>query len=1289
MGKIIVNLASVTLLLFAFFTNAQEPERIFIPDTSKKVSGKTVDDFKPIKNEPRLSNSTSRSGDLSALSSFTNLQVNNNNGALTGARFTQTTSSIVAFGNNVVVSYADAGSNTFVNNKFTGFAYSTDGGATFTDGGELPTTVVGDGGLSVLARNNTTGRIYLLTTSFSTGRALVFRSDNNGVNWLSPVAGTPGTISDSRPWITVDNFAGSGNGNVYLISKRFGSGGFPLGVFFYRSIDHGATFGPGGGIPITPVAHNGSFVTVGPDHSVYAFWSENNLIRMRKSTNQGVSFGTAVTVASGIVGFDLGLTGVRQGTITSAPFRANTYPQAVINPVSGHIYLTYANVGTAPDKADIFFVMSTDGGATWSSPARVNDDLTNTDQWVPTIAVTPDGLNLGIFYNSRQDDPANNNLFRYYSRVATISGSTVTFTPSTLVSLVPSLPEFGRDPVVNTLFMVDYTQAVATSDGFFVTWTDNRDDYTPGLPRKDPNIYFARFPATGPPPTPYLLSGNASITSGDGIIDAGECNQINLSVSNIGSGDATGISAVLASSTPGITVSQNSSAYPDIAKNTTGTNTTPFTICTGEGFECGSSILLTLTLTYEGGSVVLNFSLPTGALSSPLAFHNNTSTPLADLATTNIPITVSGINGNIGKVILSLHVTHTFVGDLDISLISPDGTIVELSTNNGSSGDNYGSSCSSRTIFDDDASVFIYSVAAPFAGTFKPEGLLSSFAGKSGSSVNGPWILRIVDEVGQDVGNFNCATLTITPVECAGSLSVTINQAAGQADPTSTSPINFTAIFSEAVTGFTSSDVTLGGTAGATTVEITEVAPNNGTTYNIAVSGMTSNGTVIATIPANVALSSGNVANTASSSTDNTVTYVASSNTCPVANTQSVTVSEGNSVNFQLQAVDADEDPLQYSVTQAPLHGTVVLQTQTGAASYTPTAGYCGPDEFRFRVYDGECYSGEATVTIVMNCNECPVASPLNITVEKNNAINFQLPAADADGDALQFSIVTAPSHGQVVLNAQTGTATYTPTTGYTGPDQFTYKVSDGKCEDEATVSITIITCPDGKGYWKNNPDSWPEGSTPMLLGTQSYTKTELLEILNMPVGIGQKADASIMLAHQLIVAKLNVLNGAVTPDPVADSIVAADILIGNNRIPMRVRPNTPLGQRMVANAAFLESYNSGLLTEACNPVTEPLTSGKKQISLQEISQTIKAFEVKVYPNPSGSYFNIMINSNDAKVRVVLQVFDQYGRLIEAKNSVSNGSTVRLGDLYRPGVYYVRVIQSKQHKEMKLIKLSD
>jgi hypothetical protein len=99
--------------------------------------------------------------------------------------------------------------------------------------------------------------------------------------------------------------------------------------------------------------------------------------------------------------------------------------------------------------------------------------------------------------------------------------------------------------------------------------------------------------------------------------------------------------------------------------------------------------------------------------------------------------------------------------------------------------------------------------------------------------------------------------------------SVTINQAAGQADPTGTSPVNFTVTFSEPVNGFTGADVALSGTAGPTTATVT----GSGASYTVAVSGMTSHGTVIASIPANVAQDAAGNLNTASTSTDNVVTY--------------------------------------------------------------------------------------------------------------------------------------------------------------------------------------------------------------------------------------------------------------------------------------------------------------------------------------------------------------------------------------------------------------------------------
>ncbi|MDA1304521.1 MAG: DNRLRE domain-containing protein [Nitrospirae bacterium] len=112
-------------------------------------------------------------------------------------------------------------------------------------------------------------------------------------------------------------------------------------------------------------------------------------------------------------------------------------------------------------------------------------------------------------------------------------------------------------------------------------------------------------------------------------------------------------------------------------------------------------------------------------------------------------------------------------------------------------------------------------------------------------------------------------TVTATFATDTTGPTVTINQAAGQADPTNTSSINLTVVFSEIVTDFATGDVTLGGAAGATTATVT----GSGLTYNVAVSGMATDGTVTASLAAGVATDSVGNANSASTSTDNTVTF--------------------------------------------------------------------------------------------------------------------------------------------------------------------------------------------------------------------------------------------------------------------------------------------------------------------------------------------------------------------------------------------------------------------------------
>lgn len=187
---------------------------------------------------------------------------------------------------------------------------------------------------------------------------------------------------------------------------------------------------------------------------------------------------------------------------------------------------------------------------------------------------------------------------------------------------------------------------------------------------------------------------------------------------------------------------------------------------------------------------------------------------------------------------------------------------------------------------------------------------------------------------------------------------------------------------------------------------------------------------------------------------------VSTGNQCPTANSRSVTVNQNTSVNFQLTGSDPENNPLQFTVTQAPAHGVVVLQVNTGAATYTPALGYCGPDSFRFKVNDGQCGdSPEATVSITVNCvtNLPPVAdaSATDLLVISPNGSNAVVVldgsrSSDPDDDPLTLTWF----EGGVQIAAGAVASATLPV----GEHTITLNVSDGIATDTDTITIQIVT---------------------------------------------------------------------------------------------------------------------------------------------------------------------------------------------------------------------------------------
>ena len=267
-----------------------------------------------------------------------------------------------------------------------------------------------------------------------------------------------------------------------------------------------------------------------------------------------------------------------------------------------------------------------------------------------------------------------------------------------------------------------------------------------------------------------ILTNAVTGGNGNGIIDSDECNSFELVLTNAGAAGATHVQATLTSTTPGVAIVNRTAVYPDLPVGGVGTNLVPFEISTATNFACGTPIHFTLVIKSDQITARNGFTLSTGTVGSPIRFDNGTVIGIPDNDTNGVSsiILVSGIDTALQDVQVSLNIVHPFVADLTLELIGPDGTTRILSENNGF-GTNYGNSCSpdsSRTTFDDAAPTSITAGIPPFVGTFRPEQPLSVFNGKSGTAVNGPWQLHVIDGAPLDVGSIDCWSLFLTPANC-------------------------------------------------------------------------------------------------------------------------------------------------------------------------------------------------------------------------------------------------------------------------------------------------------------------------------------------------------------------------------------------------------------------------------------------------------------------------------------------------------------------------------------------
>jgi subtilisin-like proprotein convertase family protein len=528
------------------------------------------------------------------------------------------------------------------------------------------------------------GTVYVGILSTSAGE-YVIKSTDNGATWSPRVA----VVEPDRNNLTVDNGATSPRrGTVYTTYSDLASGGSNR-IKGYRSTDNGATWGTSffvGDVAPAQGYEQSSQPRVASDGTLYVGYQQytNSGVGcsagvqnvLARSTDGGASF--TYTVLPIVQGGACSGAQAGRGIFcinASSSFRSRSFPVIGVNPTNPqHVYMMYSGgdletaytcAGSTGFHSDTLFRKSTDGGATFTAPQKINTDPSGKDQYFPWMEVAPNGQ-IWVGWNDRRED-TNNFMSRWYQASSNDEGNNWAESPVADVQTQPST------------FIGDYHGLAAKNDLVLGMWYDSRSNAS-GDPYTDPHV-----PVQGTP-TPTTTGSPATATP-------------TRSVTN------TPIATLTPTRTP---------------------------------TACG----------------VLTF------------VSTDVPKTICDLCTITSTLQTSGV-GTISHISLrNLNITHTFIGDLIVTLTSPGSTTVTVVSRQ------CGSSANIPGVNFDDAGSGPMACPPAAGATYTPFSPLSAFNGQNG---NGTWILTVSDNAQIDSGTLNawglafststgCGTATNTPI---------------------------------------------------------------------------------------------------------------------------------------------------------------------------------------------------------------------------------------------------------------------------------------------------------------------------------------------------------------------------------------------------------------------------------------------------------------------------------------------------------------------------------------------
>lgn len=292
--------------------------------------------------------------------------------------------------------------------RYAGYAWSDDGGLTWHNGGvqDRPPGYPDGEQSDPLVKVNAQGVFYYWSEVFRPNYAqFMYRSTDGGQTWATPTAIEDPTNGD-KPWLAIDNTGGIGDGHLYGGWNHFNLNGY----CYVESTDGGATWSPSVRIADAGGTQWMLHMVMGPEGEVYAAWknySQNSIFITKSINAKDANIPTT---------FDAFGSGGRDGLDLRID-SANDPGYLNINPTGFHQLFLGVDSSNGPrrgwvyalwpdkrrDTADLIFARSDDGGFTWETGLRVNDDGPGAIQWMPAMSVAPNGRIDVVWFDTRND----------------------------------------------------------------------------------------------------------------------------------------------------------------------------------------------------------------------------------------------------------------------------------------------------------------------------------------------------------------------------------------------------------------------------------------------------------------------------------------------------------------------------------------------------------------------------------------------------------------------------------------------------------------------------------------------------------------------------------------------------------------------------------------------------------------------------------------------------------------------------------------------------------------------